>query len=423
MKIVTNNGVYLQKKDLELIFETTENNLIPNALIEKYKENMQTRDLDFIFFENKEVINFLNSFSFVINFNDYINLNWSELIDYYFDDLQKLRKMRVENDKNKFLSENKVYDNFLTYWKDKMDYFNYIPSKNEIKNYPLEMQLIYNKVTDIFEIRSFNCGLSDMQVPEDVFKPVRYGKKQLKQIYYEVLSEELSFEELKPYEKQLYCIFSRINYTPELLNIIRKIMFINTNNSIDFINDDLLDLILHIRGKENKFEQSTMYLIDFIYAIGYNKFENFDSRIILENDIKIIKNVINFIAGEKLSEKVINKLSQHNYELAEIIKVLKACNYSPYDPKLLSDIFSNMIAYVYMNPNAINNDYNFLVYAHKYITNNLSKIIKFMGYDQKKTDGCNQQFVDEFNRANSLLGYLYKQEYTKGEKKNKDKEI
>jgi len=413
MKIITSKGIYVQKKDLDLIFNVTDNQKIPNIIIEKYSANANIEDIGFIFFDDKDVIKFLNNFSFIVNFNDFINLNFGEFTDFYFDDLQKLRKMRVDNDQNKFLPEKKVYNNFLDAWLDQMKYFNYVPNKDEIKNYTLEMQLLYNKVIDILEIRAFNGGVSGLEVPEEVLKPVRYSKKQLQRIYHEVLSGELSFEELKPYEKQLYSIFSRIDYTPEILNIIRKIMLISRHNTIDFINDDLLDLILHIEGKNSKFEQSTWSLIDYLYTIGYNKFENFDSRIMLENDIKIIKNTINFLAGAKLDNKGIDKLSQYNYVLTEIIKVLKSCNYSSYNSQLIKEVVSNMAAYIYLNPNAINNDFDFLAYACEYITNHIPEILKFMGYDGKKTDSHNGNFVDNFNRANSLLIYLYNEKNKK----------
>lgn len=413
MKIITSKGIYVQKKDLDLIFNVTDNQEIPNIVIEKYTENANIEDIGFIFFDDKDVIKFLNNFSFIVNFNDFINLNFGEFTDFYFDDLQKLRKMRVDNDQNKFLPEKKVYNNFLDAWLDQMKYFNYVPNKDEIKNYPLEMQLLYNKVTDILEIRSLNSGVSNLEVPEEVLKPVRYSKKQLQRIYYEVLSEELSFEELKPYEKQLYSIFSRMDYTPEILNIIRKIVLISRHNTIDFINDDLLDLILHIEGKKSKFEQSTSSLIDYLYTIGYNKFDNFDSRIMLENDIKIIKNTINFLVGEKLGNKEIDKLSQYNYVLTEIIKVLKSCNYSPYNSKLIREVVSNMASYIYLNPNAINNDFELLAYAYEYITKHMTEIIKFMGYDEKKRDNHNENFVDNYNRAIRILIYLYNEKNKK----------
>lgn len=413
MKIITSNGIYVQKKDIDLIFNVTDNQKIPNIIIEKYTANANIEDIGFIFFDDKDVIKFLNNFSFIVNFNDFINLNFGEFTDFYFDDLQKLRKMRVANDQNKFLPEKKVYNNFLDAWLDQMKYFNYVPNKDEIKNYPLEMQLLYNKVIDILEIRAFNGGVSGLEVPEEVLKPVRYSKKQLQRIYHEVLSEELSFEELKPYEKQLYSIFSRIDYTPEILNIIRKIMLINRQNTIDFINDDLLDLILHIEGKNSKFEHSTWSLIDYLYTIGYNKFENFDSRIMLENDIKIIKNTVNFLAGAKLDNKGIDKLSQYNYVLTEIIKVLKSCNYSPYSSKFIREVISNMASYIYLKPNAINNDFDFLAYVYEYITNHIPEILKFMGYDGKKADSHNGNFVDNFNRANSILIYLYNEKNKK----------
>ena len=419
MKIVTNNGVYVQKKDLELIFKITGNN-IPSVIIEEYRANINNKDMCFIFFKNKDIISFLNKFSFIINLNDFIDLDFGEFTDFYFEDLQKLRNMRVKYDENKFLPDGKVYDNFLDVFLDKMRYFDYVPNKNEIKNYPVEMQLLHNKVLDILEVRSFNCGVSELEVPEEVFRPVRYTKKQLQQIYYEVLSESLSFEELKPYEAQLYSIFSRMDYTPEILNIIRKIMLINRNNSVDFINDDLLDLILRLEGKHSKFEQTAWSLIDYLYVIGYKKSEKFDSRIMLENDIKIIKNTINTFVYGSLNDKDLNMLSKYNYEFAEIIKVLKSCNYAPYKSSTIRDMFSNMSAFVYLNPNAINGDFNFLTKVHEYITKNSKTIPYLLNYYEGYNDY--KYFLDNFNKANSLLLHLYSQE-SKAKASDKNKSV
>lgn len=411
MKIITNNKIYIQKKDLKLIFKTTNNEKIPNNIIEKYKENIGINDLDFIFFEDRKEIDFLNSFWFIINYNDIIDFNDLEIIDYYYSDLQNLRKMRIEYDKHKFLPEKKQYTNFIDWLIEQANYDNYIPNKNEVKNYPLDFQLLYNKVSDVMELNHFKNGQSKLELPEEIFKPVRYTKKQLQQIYYEILGENLTFEELKPYEKQLYCIFTRINYTPEILNMIRKIMIINRYNTIDFINDDLLNIILRIEGKKTKFEESTMYLIDYLYAIGYNKFENFDSKIILEKDLKIIKKIIGYIAQANLEDIYIEKLSNYNYILAKIISTLNKCNYSSNNSIFVRDIFSNMLVSVYFNPNVINYDYDFLTDAYDYIINNSLEIIKFVGYDIGNPDIHNEHFIDNFNRANNLMIYLYNQKY------------
>lgn len=180
---------------------------MPLNIINKLQENGDKKDIDFIFFEDKNEISFLNNFWFVIDYNDIIDFDELEIWEYYCPDLQSLRKMRVCYDKYKFLSDNRFYSSYIDFRLETLSYFAYIPDKNKAKNYPLDFQLLYNKVTDVFELDYFKCGTSDLELPEEVFKPVIYSKKQLQQIYYEVLSENLTFEELKPYEKQLYSIF------------------------------------------------------------------------------------------------------------------------------------------------------------------------------------------------------------------------
>lgn len=419
MKIIANDRIYIQKKDLELIFKTINKEEMPNNIIEKYKENVDIKDIDFIIFEDKKEVDFLNNFWFVVNYSDIIDFNQLEIIDYYFKDLRNLRKMRVEHDKNKYLPESKIYNNLMEAYIDELNYFCYMPSKEEAKNYPLEFQLLYNKVKDVKELDYFKMGISKLELPEEVFRPVRYSKKQLQQIYYEVLSENLTFKELKPYEKQLYCIFSRINYTPDILDMIRKIMIINRYNTVDFINDELLDLILRIEGKKSKFEQSTMFLIDYLYAIGYNKFEDFDSSIILEKDLKIIKTAIDYIARVDLEDRYIDKLANYNPMLAEITRTFKKCNYSSNKSEFVKDVFCNMAVFVYFRPNTINYDYKFLEYAYDYLTNNSTELMKSMEYKIDRFDTTNEHFVDNFNKANNLLMYLYNQKYSNKEKKNK----
>lgn len=408
---------------MKLIFKTTHNEKIPNNIINKYKENINIRDLDFIFFEDRSEVAFLNSFWFVINYDDIIDFNKSEIANYYLKDLYKLQNMRVEYDKHKFLPEEIQYTNLLELFLDMERYQSYIPPKSEVKNYPLDFQLLYNKVSDVWELDDFKRGQSKLELPEEILKPVRYTKKQLQQIYYEILGEELTFKELKPYEKQLYSIFTRIDYTPHILDMIRKIMIINKYNTIDFINDDLLDILLYMLGKKTKFEEFTIDLIDYLYVIGYNKFDNFDSKLILETNLKIIKEVINHISSANIEDKYIEKLSNYNYILARIIKTLDKCNYTSNNSRVVKDIFSYMVVFVYFRPNVINYDYDFLIYVYDYIINNCSKIMKFMKYDVEKANIYNEHFVDYFNGTNNVLIYLYNQKNNNNTEKEEYKLI
>lgn len=424
MKIITNNKIYIQKKDLELIFKLISTEEVPNNIVEKYKQNTNIKDLDFIFFEDKEEIDFLNSFWFVINLYDIIDFNDKELHEYNYSDLEKFRSMRVEYDKHKFLPEKKIYKDFMEILLDQVEYKCYIPRKDEAKNYPLDFQLLYNKVLDVIELEYFKNGQSNLEFPEEVLKPVRYSKKQLQQIYNEVLGENLTFEDLKPFEKQLYLIFSKIDYTPEILDIIRKMMIINKYNTLDFINEDLLNVILRIEGKKSKFEETSSLLIDYLYAIGYNRFENFDSKIVLEKDLRIIRNFIDYISYANLEDEYIDKLANYNCILAEIIRTLNKCDYSSNNSIFcvrdifVRDIFSKMVVYVYFNPNVINYNYDFLTYVYDYVLNNYLDIINLTGYKLKIFGIHDEHFVDNFNRASNVLLYLYHQKYNS----NADKE-
>ena len=95
--------------------------------------------------------------------------------------------------------------------------------------------------------------------------------------------------------------------------------------------------------------------------------------------------------------------------MAEIIKVLNKCNDSSNNSVIVRDVFSTIAVYIYFNPSVINYDYDFLIYVYDYITNNTLEIVKFMGYNLDTMDIHNEHFVDNFNRANSLLIYLYNQ--------------
>ena len=69
-------------------------------------------------------------------------------------------------------------------------------------------------------------------MPEEILKPVRYTKKQLQQIYYEVLGENLTFEELNYWIKEAFIDFDNVeieikrakrNYTDFGERFVRKL--------------------------------------------------------------------------------------------------------------------------------------------------------------------------------------------------------
>lgn len=431
MKIIINNKIYVQKKDLELIINSNITNSIPNNIINKYNENEKINDIDFIVFEDDKDIDYLNGFWFIINYNDLIDFTDMELCEYKSEDLTHLRKMRVEHDKHKYLGEHKEYTNEIEKWLDEFSYFCLIPSIEESKKYPIDFRLLYNKISDIREIEYINAGLSKVDLPEEIFEPIHYSKKQLQKIYYEVLCHELTFEELKPYEEQLYCIFSKIDYTPDISDIIKKVILINKHNNIDFIQDDLLDIVLRLEGKQTKFQESTMYLINYLYAIGHNQFDNFESKIILEKDMYIIKKIIWSIAlyNYNIDDKSLETLKRYNEVLANIILALKHGDFSRYISKIkiglfidngdflsysrqyIKEIFLNMLVFVYFRPEAINYDYDFLNYVYNYLTDHIEEIVEQAGYKGENIYKFGENFIKNFNYANNLLLKLYDEKY------------
>ena len=415
MKININNKIYIQKKDIELIIKTI-NKKTPKSIIEIYKENINLNELDFIQYYNKEDIDFFNSFWFIIDYNDFKDFTGYDFVEYRRKDWKQLRAMQYEYDKHYMIAPKKTYNNFIEMLID-IDGF-HIPNETQAKKYPLEIQLLHNKLLDFSIIDRFNDGHIKLNLPDEVFKQIRYSKKQLQKIYYEVLSNNLSFEELKPIEKQLYSIFTRINYSPEILTIIRKIININKYNTIEFIQDDLLDLLLYLSGKKTKFEESTSNLINYLYTIGYNNFENFDSKIILEMDLRRIKKTIKFIITNKPDNYFINGLAKYNYVLSRIIDTLNKISlpYKTNNDTLIEDIILNMIVFVYFKPEIINDDFDFIQEVYEYLKNNMEYVIKFVDYGDKTINDFEDNFIKYFNNANKLLIDLYNKKSNKTDK-------
>ena len=68
MKIINNDKIYVQKKDLDLIFKSIDIIQMPSKITEIYKENIDKNDIDFITFTEKNIIDYLNKFWFIINY-------------------------------------------------------------------------------------------------------------------------------------------------------------------------------------------------------------------------------------------------------------------------------------------------------------------------------------------------------------------
>lgn len=408
MKIITDDGICLQKKDLDLIFKVEDENKMPKSIVDNYNSCKKDDELSFIYLKGSDTVRFLDDFWFVVSYNDFIDFEDRDIIQSNELDFHNLLEMRISYDKNKFLPKFIETDDPMDRFWYQMYYFGYFPKREEIKNYPLEMQLLFNKVKDKRDIMAIRDGSFDFELPEKVYKPIKYSSKQLQQIYYEVLGDCLSFEDLKSVKDQLYAIFSRINYTPDVLSIIRKVLQINRFKKVDFINDELMDLVCALYGKKNKLEEVSGLIVDDLYAIGYSKFNKIESNVIFKNDIKIVKDVFHKILRSKLDDKTVEKLTHINYEMGEITRVTNKCDFKLNNfTAQKRDFFANMVSFIYLSPQAINYDYDFLKKAYEFLAGVSENFIKGLGY---KEDYMNKYFIENFNISNQLLLFLYNEE-------------
>ena len=58
--------------------------------------------------------------------------------------------MRIEYDKHKFFKEEKFINDWFDYFLYEGEYIYYIPNRVECKKYPIDFQLLFNKIMDIF---------------------------------------------------------------------------------------------------------------------------------------------------------------------------------------------------------------------------------------------------------------------------------
>ncbi len=412
MKIRTKDKLYVQLKDIELILLSYKQEEIPQNILKVFNSH-QTQDInEFIAFTSAEDIEFLDSIWFILNYNEFMDFTDYEIVNYRMDELTTLRRMRKEFDmkQHRYLKEHKEFDNnfdrMLYEWTQDL----YLPGYTESKKYPLDFRQLYNKVEDYQLLMRIKDGTYKLNIDDDFLKPISYSKKQLQRIYYEVLGESLSFEELKPIERELNIIFRRIDYTPEIITIIRQLIEINRYNTLEFIQDDMLDMLLKLSRRKTKFQEMSSFVIDYLYAIGYNNFNDHDSKIILERDLKRLKSTIRFILSNRPDDDFIYTLSKYNPMLSELIDILRKIDIKEQNNIKrihLIDVLLNMGVFVYFRPEAVEYDLNYLFEVSQFIQEHKDEVLREVEYDYKDIYK-EKEFVKYFTNSNKILLNLYR---------------
>lgn len=151
-----------------------------------------------------------------------------------------------------------------------------------------------------------------------------------------------------------------------------------------------------------------MELINIIYVLGYNKFSEFESKIILEKDIYLIKNAISNISYSRLDNTSLEVLRKYDDVLANIVIVLQQVNKNR-KVECIYEIFLNSLVFIYLKPEVINYDYDFLYYVYDYLSAHAIEFINFTGYKGVNIFNFGDSFINNFNYANNLLLKLYEE--------------
>ena len=405
MIIILKEKVYIQPIDIRYILDNYNESCIPDEI----KAIKHLNNSKFIELKNSISIQFVLNDKNIIKLNDFVDMSCSEVHSFF-----KVEKDNLENyinnnlyntiprpledstnnkkktSDNKFdllgailnaIADNNIYD---------IDYVT-----NNYKRYPLELRNTLYKYLNIKNVQDELFNNKDNIYLTKGILNFHYSKKELQKIYYEILSDSLTKEELYPIKSQLYTIFTRINYTPEIQDIIISINRLNKNNNISFINDNLMQSLLRMYGFKSKFEQSVSYLYEDIYVIGY-KYLLLDSARMLEIDIERIKNFLR----NNCTEQTIKEIKCYNLELCNIIKILIKFNMFNVD-KIKREIIYIVCSYFYLKIDTF--DYS---YDHLY------EIIEFV-YNYLQTDSIDKKMflsnnIYAFNVSASIFEKLYR---------------
>ena len=405
MLLIINEKVYIQPIDIRYILDNYNEINIPYEIKTiKHPDNNK-----FIELRNLISIQFVLSDKNIIKLNDFVDMSNLEVHSFFKVEKDNLEKYIYDNlydtiprpleasTNNKQNMCNNILD-LVSYVLDAIvdnNIYDVEYVTNNYKKYPLELRNILYKYLNIKNVQEELFNTKDNICLTQEILTFHYSKKELQKIYYEILSDNLTKEELYPIKSQLYTIFTRINYTPEIQDIIISINRLNKDNDISFINDDLMQSLLKMYGFKTKFEQSAYSLYKDIYVMGY-KYLSLDSARMLEVDIERIKNFLK----ENCTERAIKEIEKYNLELCNIIKLLIKFNLLNIN-KIKKEIIYIMCAYFYLKIDVFDYSYDCLYEIINYAYNNLQ-----IDYIDKKMFLNNNIYA--FNVSASIFEYLYK---------------
>lgn len=330
MILIVKEKVYIQPIDIRFILDNYDNNIIPIELknLESFNGNK------FIELKEFKTIQFVSNERNIIKLNDFVDMSYEEMHYFFKVERDKLEEYIYEylydtiprplEDSNKIRQKNnninidifKIINDLLDSFIDN-EIYNIDYVVNNFQKYPIELRNLVYKYLNIQNVIEELCDRKENIELTKKILTLYYSKKEKQQIYNEILNDNLSKPELYPIKTQLKSIFSRINYTPEIHNLIISVNRLSKDNDITFINDDLMESLLKMHGYKTKFEETSSLLWEYIYVIGY-KYLTIDSARMLEVDIERIKNFLK----RNLDEVSVEEISKYNLELSNVIQVL-----------------------------------------------------------------------------------------------------
>lgn len=370
MLLIVHKKIYIQPIDISYIVDNYDEDIIPEE-ITKYSDITNNK---FIELNDSKSIQLVLNDKNIIKLNDYINMNFGEihsfmlvqkfyLKKYIYDNLYDSNISRPLVDKKQFkknfgfsIDDSEIDDLLKELLAKSMnENFNIEYVANNWENYPLDVRNV------IYQYLNINNVLDELFLKKenlDLTKQImiyHYSRKELRGIYDDVINDELTKDELIPIKEQLQVIFNRMDYTPNIQDIIFTVSRLSQTNDISFINDKFMDSLLKIYGCSNKkIEQDVFLIPEDIYVIGY-RYLTSDSTKMLEADLIRIKRFI----MTNLNDKTIEEVAKYNLDLSNIMRLLTKYNTAKIDI-MRKNIINNMCIYFYLKIEEFNYDYDAL---------------------------------------------------------------
>ena len=123
MKIVTNDGVYVQKNDIAFLNQT-DLPILATIFIKVFGEGVtiidDTNRYDFIKFEDKEEIEFLNNLDFIVDYNSLKDLSEEEIIEMAQE--VAFENNRIAKRYNEMSNKERANNSYMVYECEKLDF-------------------------------------------------------------------------------------------------------------------------------------------------------------------------------------------------------------------------------------------------------------------------------------------------------------